>query len=83
MAGPATGARLARRLILGLLLNALQDLLKNYLGFLGSLIGGLLEFSWAVVTYFVVPVLVTERVGPITAAITPPTSTKEIAFGLN
>jgi Family of unknown function (DUF6159) len=52
---------------IGIVLNFIHDTLKNYLGFLGSLLGGLLEFSWAVVTYFVVPVLVTERVGPITA----------------
>ena len=45
----------------------ITDALKNYLGFLGGLLGGLLEFSWAVITYFVVPVLVTEKVGPVTA----------------
>jgi uncharacterized protein DUF6159 len=45
----------------------ITDALKNYLGFLGGLLGGLLELSWAVITYFVVPVLVTEKVGPITA----------------
>jgi hypothetical protein len=51
----------------GIVLNLITDMLKNYLGFLGGLLGGLLEFSWAVVTYFVVPVLVTEKVGPVTA----------------
>jgi ABC-type multidrug transport system fused ATPase/permease subunit len=51
----------------GIVLNMITDALKNYLGFLGGLLGGLLEFSWAVITYFVVPVLVTEKVGPITA----------------
>jgi len=51
----------------GVVLNLIQDTMKNYLGFLGNLLGGLLEFSWAVITYFVVPVLATERVGPITA----------------
>ncbi len=52
---------------IGVLLNMLQDALRNYLGFLGGLLGGLLELSWAVITYFVVPVLVTEKVGPVTA----------------
>jgi Family of unknown function (DUF6159) len=52
---------------IGVVLNMITDALKNYLGFLGSLFGGLLELSWAVITYFVVPVLVTEKVGPITA----------------
>jgi len=52
---------------IGFLLNMITEALKEYLGFLGGLLGGLLEFSWAVITYFVVPVLVTEKVGPITA----------------
>ena len=52
---------------IGIVLNMITDTLKEYLGFLGGLLGGLLEFSWAVITYFVVPVLVTEKVGPITA----------------
>jgi hypothetical protein len=51
----------------GVVLNMITDALKNYLGFLGGLLGGLLEFSWAIITYFVVPVLVTEKVGPVTA----------------
>ena len=51
----------------GVVLSMVTDALKNYLGFLGSFLGGLLEVSWAVVTYFVVPVLVTEKVGPVTA----------------
>src|SRR5262245_2793484 len=51
----------------GFVLNMITDALKEYLGFLGGLLGGLLEFSWAVITYFVVPVLATEKVGPITA----------------
>jgi hypothetical protein len=51
----------------GVLLNMLQDAIQSYLSFLGKLLGGLLELSWAVITYFVVPVLVTEKVGPITA----------------
>jgi Family of unknown function (DUF6159) len=51
----------------GIVLNAIESFLKDKLGFLGSLIGGLFEFGWAVVTYFVIPVLVTERVGPIAA----------------
>ena len=52
---------------IGVVLNMIHDALKNYLGFLGSFLGTLLELSWSVITYFVVPVLVTEKVGPITA----------------
>jgi hypothetical protein len=51
----------------GLLLNILQSLLRDKLGFLGSLLGGLLEFSWSVVTYFVVPVLVVDGAWPVAA----------------
>ena len=51
----------------GLILNIVQSVLKDRLGFLGSLLGGLLEVAWAVVTYFVVPVLVVDGVGPIEA----------------
>lgn len=52
---------------IGIVLNMIRDTLKEYLGFLGTLLGGLLEVSWAVVTYFVVPVLVTEKLGPVAA----------------
>ncbi len=51
----------------GLLLNALQNFLKDKLGFLGALLGGLGEMAWGVVTYFVVPVLVVDGVGPVEA----------------
>jgi hypothetical protein len=51
----------------GVLLNALQNTLRNRLGFIGAFLGGLLEFSWAVTTYFVVPVVVADGLGPIAA----------------
>lgn len=51
----------------GILLEALQNTLKNWLGFLGEFIGSLFEVGWAVLTYFVTPVLVVEGVGPISA----------------
>jgi len=51
----------------GVVLNVIEGLLRDKLGFLGSLVGGLLEFGWTVVTYFVLPVLATEGVGPIAA----------------
>src|SRR5690349_9470567 len=49
----------------GLLLNALENFLKDKLGFLGALLGGLGEIAWSAVTYFVVPVLVVDGVGPV------------------
>ena len=51
----------------GVILNALQNFLKDKLGFLGALLGGIGEVAWSVVTYFVVPVLVVDGVGPIEA----------------
>jgi hypothetical protein len=51
----------------GLLLNALENFLKDKLGFLGALLGGLGEIAWSAVTYFVVPVLVVDGVGPVEA----------------
>jgi hypothetical protein len=51
----------------GLVLNVLQSFLRDKLGFLGSLLGSVMDFAWAVVTYFVVPVLVVDGVGPIEA----------------
>lgn len=51
----------------GMILNAIQSFLRDKLGFLGSLIGGLGELAWSAMTYFVVPVLVVEGVDPVTA----------------
>ncbi len=51
----------------GLILNALQSFLKDRLGFLGALLGGIAETAWLVVTYFAVPVLVVDGVGPVEA----------------
>ena len=49
----------------GLLLNILQSFLRDKLGFIGALLGGGAELAWSVTTYFVVPVVVAEGVGPI------------------
>jgi hypothetical protein len=51
----------------GLVLNMLQNMLRDRLGVLGALLGGLLEVGWAIMTYFAVPVLVVDGVGPIEA----------------
>lgn len=51
----------------GILLSALQSFLRDRLGFIGSLIGGIGEMAWAALTYFVVPVVIMEGVGPIKA----------------
>lgn len=47
----------------GVILKIIQD----KAGFLGKIAAGLTGMAWAIATYFVVPVLVVERVGPIDA----------------
>jgi hypothetical protein len=53
--------------VMGFVTSFIQDTLKEKLGFLGNLLGGLIDFAWAVVTYFVLPVLVVEGLGPVAA----------------
>jgi uncharacterized protein DUF6159 len=53
--------------VVGTVIAMVQDLLKERLGFLGSLVGGLFDIAWAAVTYFVLPVLVVEGAGPVTS----------------
>jgi hypothetical protein len=52
---------------IGVILNIIECFLRDKLGFLGSFIGKMFEFGWAVVTFFVLPVLVVEGLGPIAA----------------
>lgn len=54
-------------LSVGVVLSAIQGVLRDKLELLGDLIGGLFEFGWSVVTYFVLPVLAAEKLGPIAA----------------
>jgi hypothetical protein len=51
----------------GVILQALQTLLTDKLGFFGDLLASIFSGVWGVLTYLVVPVLVTEGVGPIKA----------------
>ena len=53
--------------IVGVIISVIQETLKDKLGFLGSLLGGLFDFAWAAITYFVLPVLVVEGLGPVGA----------------
>jgi len=51
----------------GLLLSALESFLRDKLGLLGAILGGVGEIAWSLTTYFVVPVLVVDGAGPVTA----------------
>jgi hypothetical protein len=53
--------------VVGYIISLIQQTLKDKLGFLGSLLGGLFDFAWAAITYFVLPVLVVEGLGPVGA----------------
>jgi hypothetical protein len=48
----------------GTLLNVLDVFLRDKLGLIGNLTGGVADTAWAVLTYFVVPALVVEKVSP-------------------
>lgn len=55
----------AVQLVVGAAISALQALLREVGGnLLGSIVGGLADFAWAVATFFVVPVIALEGLGP-------------------
>lgn len=51
----------------GVLLQLLQSVLREKAGVLGDVLTGLAEGVWGIATYFAVPVVVTEGLGPIAA----------------
>jgi Family of unknown function (DUF6159) len=51
----------------GVILRALQTFLTDKIGFVGELLGGITAGLWGVATYFVIPVVVVEGVGPVRA----------------
>ncbi len=51
----------------GVVLRVAQSVLKDKAGLIGELIAGIVEGLWGVATYFAVPVVVTEGLGPIRA----------------
>lgn len=70
----AAGARLPQILgwsllsaSVGVLLRGLQSVLSKKFGFVGELAQGIADAVWGVATYFVLPVVVTEGLGPIKA----------------
>src|SRR5829696_8028247 len=42
-------------------------LISERLGFIGQIVIGFIGFAWTILTFLVVPVLVVEKVGPVTA----------------
>jgi hypothetical protein len=55
-------------LLVGAAITALQALLRDAAGgVVGSIVGGLANFAWTVATFFVVPVIALEGLGPVDA----------------
>jgi Family of unknown function (DUF6159) len=55
-------------LVVGAAISALQALLREGAGGLvGALVGGLANFAWSVATFFVIPVIALEGLGPVDA----------------
>jgi hypothetical protein len=52
---------------IGVILYTLEKVLDENLGLIGALIGGLIGAVWSVASYFVIPVLASEGLGPIAA----------------
>lgn len=48
----------------GLILNMLKNFLEKKLGALGKFIGSMLGLAWNAITYFVVPIIAAENMGP-------------------
>lgn len=58
----------AVQLLVGVLISIIQSLLREGAGALvGAIVGGLANFAWTVATFFVVPVIALEGLGPIEA----------------
>lgn len=51
----------------GVLLRGLQTFANDKLGFVGQVLQGIAAAAWSVTTYFVVPVVVAEGLGPVSA----------------
>jgi len=55
----------AVQLVVGLAISALQALLREGAGqLIGSIVGGLANFAWAAATFFVIPTIALEGLGP-------------------
>jgi hypothetical protein len=57
----------ALTLTVGFAICCIEGLFRKRFAILAVLFGNFFKISWAAITYFVVPVMVVERVGPITA----------------
>ncbi len=54
-------------LVVGIIINTIQAAARDRAGFLGALLGSLLDLAWRVMTFLVMPVIIAERVGMVRA----------------
>ena len=54
-------------LIVGIIINSIQAAARDRAGFLGALLGGLLDLAWRVMSFLVMPIIIAERAGPFRA----------------
>ena len=54
-------------LVVGTVINVIQAAARDRAGFLGSLLGGLLDLAWRVLAFLVMPVIIAEGGGPFRA----------------
>ena len=54
-------------LVVGFIINAIQAAARDRAGFLGALLGGILDLAWRAMSFLVMPVIIAEGVGPLRA----------------
>ena len=54
-------------LVVGIIINTIQNAARDRAGFAGALLGGLLDLAWRVMTFLVMPIIIVEGVGPFRA----------------
>ena len=54
-------------LVVGAIINSIQAAARNRAGFLGAIMGSLLDLAWRVMSFLVMPIIIVERVGPFRA----------------
>ena len=54
-------------LVVGFIINALQAAARDRAGFLGAILGSLLDLAWRVMSFLVMPIIIAEGAGPFRA----------------
>ncbi len=54
-------------LVVGFIINSIQAAARERAGFLGAIMGSLLDLAWRVMSFLVMPIIIVENVGPFRA----------------